>query len=467
MLLLSFTTLRGKPNQTEPETRRGELYPLNPIRVETAFSRYPVHRLAKKGDVHIEIEERDEAGDLQAKWEVSYNNRFGQPGQLAYKVDTVVVNRRIDEEGRPLPKVVRLGSLRDICRELNVNEGQATRNVKRALHQNASAYINARVSYTANDRSERYIEFGATRYDVVFTGKKLPDGRTADAVYIILHDLYRELLDGVQKRPLDYDYLKELPPGPQRFYELLSFQIYAALKHGRPRARLLYSEYCTYAPQVRYFDYEHVKKQMYKVHVPHRKSGYISAVELRETEDREGKPDWEMLYTPGRRAKAEYRAFSQPKRAFGGKPSAGLQLDAPAQPPEEVIFPAEDDPLVEKLVGFGVAHTKATELVKHHREAAEAQIAAYPYRESGKPKKNAAGWLIAAIEGNYTLPVAYVEEREKKRQAAKAEEAKAATENCHLCDQNGWRRVLTPEHPNGAMKRCTHKPEVEAKYQSA
>jgi hypothetical protein len=449
------------------EPRGGELYPPNTIRVETAFSRYPVHRLAKKGSVQIEIEERDETGALSAKWEVSYNNRFGQPGQLAYKVDTIVVNRRIDEGGRPLPKVIRLGSLRDICRELNVNEGQATLNVKRALHQNASAYINARVSYTASDRSERHIEFGATRYDVVFTGKKLPDGRTADAVYIILHDLYRELLDGVQKRPLDYDYLKELPPGPQRFYELLSFQIYAALKHKRPRARLLYSEYCTYAPQVRYFDYDHVKKQMYKVHAPHRKSGYVSAVEFRETRDREGKPDWEMLYTPGPRAKAEFRAFTQPKRADTVGSGSEPRLAGPPDVEGEIIFPAEEDPLVEKLLEFGVAHFKAKALVENHREAAEAQIAAYPYRDPGRQKKNAAGWLIAAIEGNFTLPVAYLEEREKRRRAVKVDEVRTATEGCSLCDQNGWRRVRTAEHPTGAMKRCTHNPETETKYPNA
>src|ERR1700742_1040362 len=106
------------------EQRTGDLYPLNPIRVETAFSRYPVHRLAKRGNVRIEIEEHDETGDLRASGDVSYNSRFGQPGQLAYKIDTIIINRKIDEAGRPIPKVLKLGSLRDICRELSVNEGQ-------------------------------------------------------------------------------------------------------------------------------------------------------------------------------------------------------------------------------------------------------------------------------------------------------------------------------------------------------
>jgi hypothetical protein len=423
--------------------------------------------LAKKGVVRIEIEERDETGELRASWDVSYNSRFGQPGQLAYKVDTIVVNRRIDEEGRPLPKVIRLGSLRDICRELNVNEGQATRNVKRALHQNASAYINAKVTYRGSDRSERFIEFGATRYDVVFTGKKLPDGRRADGVYIILHDLYRELLDGVQRRPLDYEYLKELPPGPQRFYELLSFQIYAALKHGRPRARLLYSEYCTYAPQVRYFDYDHVKKQMYKVHAPHRKSDYISAVEFRATEDREGRLDWEMFYTPGRRAKAEFRAFTQPKKALAAKHADKPQSVKPAIPEDEAHTLYIGDPLIEQLLKFGVAEEKARELVNNHRESAETQLAAYPYRDSGMPKKNAAGWIVAAIEKNYTLPTVYFEEQERKREGSNAEAARVTMENCQICDHNGWRRVVTSDYPRGVMKRCTHDLAIEAKYQSA
>ena len=449
------------------DQRSGELYPLNPIRVETAFSRYPVHRLAKKGSVQIEIEERDEAGELHASWDVSYNSRFGQPGQLAYKVDTIVVNRRIDEEGRPLPKIIRLGSLRDICRELNINEGQATRQVKRALHQNASAYINAKITYTASDRSERFIEFGATRYDVIFTGKKLPDGKRADAVYIILHDLYRELLDGVQKRPLDYEYLKEMPPGSQRFYELLSFQIYAALKHGRPRARLLYSEYCTYAPQVRYFDYDHVKKQMYKVHAPHRQSDYISAVEFRETKDREGRPDWEMLYVPGARARAEFKLFTQPRKGLSARSTRELNSSAPTPPDRKDAAPADQDPLVEQLVKFGVAEAKARELVVGHREAAEAQIAAYPYRGPGKPKKNAAGWLIAAIEGNFNLPVAYLEEQEKKRKAETSAAAKAAADGCQFCDHSGWRRVRTPNYPDGAMKKCTHSAEIESKHPNA
>lgn len=445
-----------------------ELLPLNTIRTETVLSRFPVHRLAKRGQIDIEIRELTETGELRTKWEVDYPKKLGQPGPLAYKVDTLVINRRVEESPRPLPKIVRLGSLSDICRELGMPpSGKNTNDVKRALRQNAGAFITAKRTFRGAGGKELTAEISDTRYGVVFTGEKFPDGTRADAVYVLLHDAYREVLNAAPTRPLDYDYLKELTPGAQRLYELLSFHVFAALRNQRPRARMLYSYYCTRAPQTRYADYDHVKKQMYKLHAPHKGSGYISSVEFRETRDGEGRPDWEMLYTPGRRAKAEFRAFSHPKKAFAGRPANGLRLDAPAQVPGEVIFPAEDDPLVEKLVDFGVAHSKAKDLVEKHREAAEAQIAAYPYRELGRPMKNAAGWLIAAVEGNYTLPVAYVEEQEKRRRAQKSSESKTAAEVCPLCDQNGWRRVRTPEHAAGAMKRCTHDPEVEAKYRSA
>ena len=95
-----------------------ELAPLNPIRVETALSRYPVHRLAKHGDIAIDIREKNENGEVSIKWEVSHNSKFGQPGPLAYKLDTLIINRRIEEATRPIPRIIRLGSLNEICREL-------------------------------------------------------------------------------------------------------------------------------------------------------------------------------------------------------------------------------------------------------------------------------------------------------------------------------------------------------------
>jgi hypothetical protein len=190
------------------------------------------------------------------------NSEFGQPGPLAYKVDTLIVNRRIDEAPRPLPQVIELGSLREICRQLGITDHN-TETVKTALHQNASAYITAKIRYRTKTGRDRWTEIGYTRYSVAFAGEILPDGSTADTVCIVINPAYRELLNQVEVRPLDYDYLVKLAPGPQRFYELLSFQIYGAIASGRPRAKMLYSDYCKYAPQTQYSDFDHMKKQMY------------------------------------------------------------------------------------------------------------------------------------------------------------------------------------------------------------
>src|SRR5581483_2210865 len=108
-----------------------------------------------------------------------------------------------------------------------------------------------------------------------------------------------------------YDYLKALPPAPQRFYEIISYRIFAALKYKHPYAKLAYSEYCTFSAQQRYYDYDHFKKQMYKVHVPHLRSGYLSKVHYEETTDSDGNTDWLMHYIPGPKAHAEYRAFNR------------------------------------------------------------------------------------------------------------------------------------------------------------
>src|SRR3954469_3345595 len=99
-----------EPDHHEP-TEAHELVPLNVIRVETALSRCPVHRLAKQGTGSLEIRERSPDGELVIQWEVTHNSKYGQPGPLAYKLDTLIVNRRIEEAPRPIPEIIKLGSL--------------------------------------------------------------------------------------------------------------------------------------------------------------------------------------------------------------------------------------------------------------------------------------------------------------------------------------------------------------------
>ena len=441
-----------------------ELFPVNPIRVETVLSRFPVHRISKRGNIQIEINERGDAGELVTKWEVSHNTKYGQPGALAYKVDTLIVNRRIDEAPRPVPEILKLGSLKEIGDELGLADSGKNRNdIRRALHQNAGAYITAKRTYKGADGVERTAEISDTRYGIIFTGEKFPDGSRADAVYLILHRAYREIINTAPIRPLDYDYLRDLSPGAQRFYELISYQIYAALKNERPRARILYSYYCTRAPQIRYFDYDHVKKQMYKLQAPHKKSGYISEVELRETRDGDGRPDWEMLYSPGRKARAEFRAFRQTTRTAGvGAPArSARQPELTSAPPPEAArgLSPEFESLVAELVGHKVAEGKARELVMTKPESVSLQLRAIPYLPEGQGKKNFAGRLVKAIENDYELPWEFIQTLEKEWRGKQSKENPIKAEDCTYCrDLSGWRYV---KGHGGPVRRCTHDPAKE------
>ena len=235
----------------------------------------------------------------------------------------------------------------------------------------------------SDDGTERTLEADFTRYSVVFTGEELPDGRKADAVYIMLNDIYMQVINGAMTRPLDYDYLKGLPPAPQRFYELLSYQMYAALKHDRPRAKLTYSEFCTYAPQTRHFDWERVRSQMNKVHRPHRKSGYIAEIDFQDTVDGDGRPDWIMLYVPGPKARAEYRAFTR----RGGPTVLEVEpfLAAPAPP----LAAPGPSPLEAELIGRGITPAMAGELVRDHgEEKIRAQIEQLDWLAETKPEQD-------------------------------------------------------------------------------
>jgi hypothetical protein len=403
--------------EMEPEAGAAvELLPLNTIRVETVLSRYPVHRLARKGSIKIEVNEQNGLRDTSLKWKVSYNSEHGHPGPLAYKIDTLIINRRIEEAPRPVPRVLRLGSLNDICRELEISQGKNVVSVKNALHQNASAYITAKIQYRQADGGERTLEAGFTRYSVVFTGEKLPDGRKADGVYIILNDSFIQVINGAITRPLDYTYLKSLPPAPQRFYELLSYQMYAALKYDRPRAKLTYSDFCAHAPQTRYFDWERVRSQMAKIHRPHLGSGYIAKVEFQKTVDAGGGLDWIMLYQPGAKARDEFKAFT--KR---GGPIV-LEVED-AEPP--VVEPCSE--LKKELIQRGVTAASAAELAgRHSEEMIRAQIERLDWILEKKPGKieEPAAYLVQAIKNDFAAPKGFVSKAERLRR----EEAKRAKE---------------------------------------
>jgi len=200
---------------------------IDPIRVEMLSTEMPVHQLSKRGEEEIRIIRRaTKGGQVSVYWKVEPNVAVGHPGQLAYRLDTWVIKRRLDQLPRPIPRLIRVGDLRQISRELD--HGGDTNAVKRAFEQNASAFIRAKIAYRARDGREETFEGYFNRYNVFFRGQSLPGGTRAETVYISLNDPYHALINGSIWRPLDYQYLRTLTPAAQRLYELLSPKIFAA-----------------------------------------------------------------------------------------------------------------------------------------------------------------------------------------------------------------------------------------------
>ena len=318
--MVTHASVLPQPSPPSPRT------PLRILRTETVLSRFPIHNLTTHGRVSIHLRRTNAQGDLAYLWEVSTSTHYGPPGPLAYKLDTLVINRLLDALPRPVPGVLQVGSLRQVAPQLGLNtSGRQQEHLKSAFHQNASAYIVTKLRYRDRDGRQRRLEAGFTRYSVVFQGERLPDGTLADAIYLVLSAPYREILNHAPVRPLDYAYLQALTPMAQRFYELLSYHLFATLTHRRPHATLRYGEYCLLATQQRYTAYEQVKKQMYKVHRPHLAAGYIAQVRSTATTDADGQPDWLLHYTPGPKARAEYAAF---RRQPGGETARPRPEDA-------------------------------------------------------------------------------------------------------------------------------------------
>lgn len=383
-----------------------ELAPTQVIRTETVLSRLPIHNLAKSGSVEISIVRRNDQGRIELQWDVSYSAKYGQARQLAYQVDTLVVNRKIDEEGRPVPKILRLGTLTEVCKQLDLPpSGKNIANVKKAILQNAGSLITAKLNYRSVTGIEKRLEAVFTRYSVVFTGELLPDGRHADGVYLLFNEPYWDVLNTAPLRPLDYAYLKQLGPAPQRFYEIVSYRMFAALKYKHRYAKLAYSDYCTYSAQTRYYDYEHFKKQMYKVHRPHLASGYISKVSYQSSEDAEGRQDWIMYYEPGPKARSEYAVFEARPH-----PAQQLVIEEPDQTtPAATGTESLRDRAFQEMVARGITPTKARRLLAVHKEPElileQLEWGDHLIREAGTGRfYNPPGFYIHLIRQNITPP---------------------------------------------------------------
>jgi len=449
-----------------------ELQPIVRIGVESELSKYPLHNLSQRDIINIEIRETNERGQL-VKWEVSYNNRFGRAGPLAYKVDAMVLNRRIDEARRlpvytadldafgntnPIPEVLPIGSLSEIAEMLQL--GNDTPAVKRALRQNVGIIINAKIKHKRADGTEKSIEAVFSRYNVVFTGEDLPGGAKADGVYLVLNKLYREILNLAPIQPQNWTHT-EMPAASHRLYVLLSSRMYATLESNGREAKMLYSYLCERAPLTRHRDYQKFKSQIYKIQKPLKEVGYIDKVRWEQRED-SGGLDWMMCFTPGPLAKAEYNEFNPTKKQIpiepgeltpvrkGRLPRSLNSAPAPGSEPRSAILA--------ELARRGVGEADAIPLLNNLLpgqfvldllEYGDYLIA----RKQGKIE-NPPGFYISLLRRNVPLPPGFISSR-KAREIQAANRAKQQARR----EQQQTAERTEQEHRNRLDARIDALPE--------
>lgn len=484
-----------KPNQ----------HPVTPLPKFT--TELPFFYLTKRKDLLNQVInfQSTDSGDKPIRWRVTPNPTIGAPGIEAHEVWVRLIKPALDAERERmsgnLPSLVPLGSIRECLRTLGrAIGGWESRRLLKCIRQIGSAWCEADFWMPTSERDGegrvlyRHIKGEFSRISIYSIGSKhvtdeeLEQGNFSfdfdleDTVYLLLHPHEVEMQSHQSQRPIDNEYLFSVSPSSRRWYELLAPKIFGVIENKNSQregfCEIRYSWYIErHHTLKRHAERYRVVEQMNDLIKDHKDFGYVEKVEYRAIKEPGQKIDYVIRYYPGEGARNSInriRSHRPHKRRTSQQILPPSHDSQPALPPAETVKESQSkiEMLLAKLTGkppkgFGISESKAHELVKADWKAVEEQINAYPYRDMGKPRKNAAGWLIAAIEGNYTLPAAYLEEHEKKQQIQKAGKQRSTIEQCSLCDQQGWRKVKSAQYPNGAMKRCSHNLDVESKYPDA
>jgi hypothetical protein len=176
---------------------------------------------------------------------------------------------------------------------------------------------------------------------------------------------------------------------------------------------------------------------MYKLHVSHRESGYIATVEYEETTDTAGALDWEMFYTPGPKALAEYEAFTNRRAQYPALPVPGMlaiEHQKPQQPSQAQLgFCESDAPLLNELIGRGIAEKKARELLMQLKPSQEVMdqleyVDSLVANDKKRKLQNPPGLYVCYIRDNIAPPRDFWSTRKAKlhEQAQQARDVEGA-----------------------------------------
>ena len=407
------------------------------LRSEFHFLKFPFFNLctrsSKRNGIEVLEEEDTEEGKIQIWWRVSRNVNSNFPSSFARKLHKEVVERVLNNIKKPIPRFIRLGSMRQICQTMNIAvSGRSVQEIKKALQDIKAATIEAKGTFRKKEKNgvKKFFEGSFNLYDMIFfTGETLPDGTEADAVYVTLNDMYVQNFNNNFVVPLDFQYLQSLEGDiTSRMYEVFSVWFYPALENGKRYIQKKYSEICNYFPLTRQDCKWKAKGQLKSAHRQHIATGFLASEP--EWIDSHEKNDWLIRYYIGPKAKGWYCQNKKSGTVDEGiKQVEALEEKASESPGketddlkilkiEQLSLQTEENSLINQLVSLDVARKVAENLVNSiSTEIIENQIEALPLRNN---IDNKPAFLVKAILENYPLPEAF-----KKKLSAKEYEKEA------------------------------------------
>jgi hypothetical protein len=337
-----------------------------------------------------------------------------------------------------------------------------------------------------------------------------------DKLYIRLDPMEIQLqqLQTDNQRLIDNAYMFSIKPIARRWYELLAGKIFGTLKHNAPYFEINYSWYIKHHHTLKKYDERRrVVQQMNGVVQAHLNSGFLTKVEYRKIKEASGEEDFVIRYFLGVAARQSINRIQghilnrRKKEVVGHvsvkesdkaeiaktsdfsllKIATGTELPIKdkntAEPPNiqsgednragdeavltmttlETHLLTEQKEIFARLTGeLSISETKAYELVKKYPvEKINGQIQALEHRGESATA-NRAGFLIRAIEEDYSYPESYHQALSDREAKQKSADRQKRIDDCGFCDERGFRHIKSErELYYGLMHECTHSAAIE------
>lgn len=378
----------------------------------------------------------DEAGH-PINWEVyqNTNKEIGAPRADAHRVWYQLVKPAADQVRRvdgTIPELVPLGKIRECLRKVGWTAGgHQERKLIRCLNQIGAAWCVADLWIPTRESDEhgkpKFVQIKGrfSRLSVYAIGERHVteedlvnlnfDFDLDDILYIKLDPLEARLQQGSDQRVYDNQYWFSVDPAARRWYELMAPKIFGTVKNKALFCEITYSWYVQHHHTLkRFYERRRVVEQMNRLVKDHLETRYLSSVDYRAVKEPDKEIDYVIRYYPGEGAGesiARIQGHLHERKVLTRRtrfPRRQNRDQAVSEPPNGLALITQRDAENQRLIldlflQFGIALSKSLDLVTTRHEAVIKQLEYWPYRNVSI-KDGSAGWMIAAIQREYTAP---------------------------------------------------------------